>query len=272
MSRLAALQRDFQRFLLGPACDAVPPWVSVSGRAAPATQLAVYTSAYRARLKEVLALDFPALNVLLGEECFEELAHAYIDAHPSQGFTLRDFGGHMACFLRQQAGYKDRPFLGELAAFEWTLGQAFDAADVPVFTEQAMSALPAEEWPRLQLVLHPSVHRLDFVWNAPGLWKAYTSDCPKPVIPAQTEPVPWLIWRDELTTRFRSLEHDEHVALDAARGGATFVEMCETLSTAIPPEVVPLRAASLLKSWIGQGLISGIAGAGGLASGSPSVV
>jgi len=72
-----------------------------------------------------------------------------------------------------------------------------------------------------------------------------------------TEPGACLVWRDGLSTRYRSLEPDENAALVAAVSGADFAEICEGL---IPWEQaeqpIALRAASLLKTWLTSGLVS----------------
>lgn len=262
MKQLADLQHTFQNCVLVPSKDTPPTWVSASGRATPETQVSIYAHAYRARLKEVLGNDFPAVLMAISNEQFDTLAEDYIEAHPSHYFSLRDFGCHMPTFIPQHSAYNDMPWLNELAIFEWTLGQAFDAADVNIVTEQDMATIPPEAWPDLKFVIHPSVRRLDFVWNTVEMWKTLTDENPTPIDAVRGETVPWLIWREHLTTRFRSLEADEQCALDKLQEGASFNEICEELAKSINDDEVPLRAASLLKGWIAQGLISEISSTG----------
>ena len=259
MSQLSKLQQAFQHHVLEPTDGGVPAWVRAGRRSTPEKQLFAYVHAYRARLQEVLENDFPAIAAALGEDNFEALAKAYINTHPSHNFSLRVFGGHVADFLAQQAAYQEQPWLSELAHFEWTLGQAFDAANAPLFSEQEMAAIPAEDWPGLRFTMHPSVQRLDCRWNAPGMWQALTADEPEEVDANEEETVPWLVWRQELVTRFRSLEREEQLALDALRSGASFDEVCDVLSTVMSEDAVPRHFASLLKGWISQGMISAIA-------------
>jgi hypothetical protein len=258
MKHLAQLQRDFQHSLLSRNHSAVLSAISASGRAAPTRQLAVYSNAYRLRLREVLEIDFPVLAAALGEDAFDKLADAYIGAHPSHGYSLRGFGAQLSTFLRKQPGYRETPVLAELAAFEWGLGKAFTAVDDPVITTETMSQIPSEVWPSLQFVFHASVYRINFAWNTPELWKARKADSTPPEVRENLEPVPWIIWRQDLKIRFRSLENDEQSFFNAAQEGATFTDMCDVLSVLNPPESVPLRAASILKCWIRDGLISRI--------------
>lgn len=262
MKQLAELQNIFQDCVLQPGEPVSTAWVSASGRAAPQTQLSIYAYAYRARLKEVLANDFPAVLMAIGDDIFNQLAEDYIQAHPSHYFSLREFGSHVPVFvaelIQQSENYKGMYWLYELALFEWSLGQAFDVADVTLFTEQDMAAISPEAWPTLTFILHPSVQRLDFEWNTPEMWQALTAEEPTPITATRESTSPWLIWREQLVTRFRSMQADEQLALDSACAGASFTDLCEQLATLMSEEDVPLRAAGLLKGWIAQGLISGV--------------
>lgn len=258
MKHLAQLQRNFQHGLLAHNPATMLPAITTAGRAAPETQLSVYTNAYHLRLREVLVLDYPVLAAALGVDAFDALAHAYIEAHPSKGYSLRSFGSQLAAFLYKQPDYRETLVLAELATFEWQLGQAFDAVNDPVITTDSIKQIPPDDWPGLQFVFHASVQRIDFGWNTPELWKAHKADTTPPELRENVAPVPWLIWRQDLTIRFRSLENDEELFFNAAQQGATFAEICDVLSASTPPENVPLRAASILKRWISDGLVSRI--------------
>ncbi len=256
-SELHNLQHTFQGCVLSPDDVNSTAWISASGRAAPETQLSIYSYAYAARLKEVLANDYPAMLVALGDEQFYQLADNYIKFHPSHYFSLRDFGCDIPDFVLTQGG-KNKHWLYELSLFEWTLGEAFDAADDNLFTEQDMSAISPELWSELKFNFHSSVHRLDFEWNTVEMWQALTRDDPIEVNAKHESTGVWLIWREQLITRFRSMQTDEQFTLDILREGGDFNDICEKLAETMKVEDVPMHAASLLKSWITQGLISSI--------------
>lgn len=262
MKHLARLQHTFQNCVLQPDKPGTASWLSARGRADPETRLSVYIHAYRGRLKEVLANDYPAVVMAISGSRFNRLADDYIDAYPSRYYSLRDFGRHLPEFvsdlMRQREDWQNVHWLYELALFERTLGQAFDAADEAIFSEQDMAGIPPEAWPELRFHMHPSVHRLDLEWNIPEIWQALTGDGPTQVTAIRESASPWLIWRDQLITRFRSMQADEQLALDKLCAGDSFNQACEVLATLIREDEVPLRAAGLLKSWMTQGLISGI--------------
>lgn len=262
MKQLTKLQQTFQERVLHPGIQASTAWVSANGRATPETQLSIYTYAYRARLKEVLANDYPAVLMAIGDGNFNQLADDYIQEHPSRYFSLRDFGRHLPGFvyewIQHHERYQDMYWLYELALFEWSLGQAFDVSNVAIFKVQDMASIPPDAWPELRFVMHPSVQRLDLEWNIPEMWQALTDDNPAEVTAVRETASPWLVWREQLTTRFRSMPIDEQRTLDKLCEGASFNDICEILATLMNEDEVPLHAAGLLKGWIAQGLISGI--------------
>lgn len=241
-TRLAAAQSALQdRILLGEAVAAP----RIAGDDA-GERLRIYADAYRLRLVETLGNDFPAVRTAVGDEAFAMLAERYLQAHPSTRPSVRHVGSAFADWLRSQA---DAPAgLHELARFEWTMAAAFDAIDAPAMGFDDVAALPADAWPALRLRLHPSTQLLD----AHRL--AARDDAI--VLAGEDDATHWLLWRDGSgDVHWRQLEADEAGALHAASRGANFGDLCERL-TALHGDDGALRAASLLKRWLADGLLA----------------
>ena len=266
MNQLTKLQYTFQENVLNPDVQTTIEWISAKGRAEPETQLSIYSYAYKARLKEVLENDYPATLMAIGDEYFADLSKQYIESHPSQYFSLRDFGSHLPDFLlsltqqhkQRSIPWQDMPWLYELAIFELSLGQAFDAADATLFTEGEMSAISPDAWPELSFNLHPSVQVLSFKWNTVEMWQTLTKDEPSEISAINNESNYWMIWRENLTTRFHSIQTDEKIALDTIIENGDFTDVCGSLSNVMNENEVAMHFATLLKGWIAQGLISDV--------------
>ena len=181
MSALLRLENDFKDCVLGNRLD-MRGQVVGDARADAEERIHVYVEGYRLRLLEVLQDNFPGLRGLLGDNQFDALGRAYIEAHPSTHASVRWFSRQLAGFLRSTAPYSGHPVLAELAAFEWAQGLAFDAADAPVLDVQALATLPPESWGRVRFGFHASLQRLDLDWNAPKIWQAVDAeeDVPEP--------------------------------------------------------------------------------------------
>jgi hypothetical protein len=251
MNTLANLQHAFQSFVLDDDRSAEAEIMGTGGLSA-AARLAIYGEAYRLRLVEALASNYPRLKQALGPHEFDDLALQYAQAHRSQRPSIRWFGDRIGEFVATRRS--NEPWLGELANWEWAIATAFDAPDADPLDPAAFSRIDPERWSELRLVFHPSIQRLNLHWNTAAMFKAFTAErsAPPPANEARTD---WLIWRQDLTTLYRSLEADEAAALDLMRAQGCFAEACELLCEWHEPEQVPLRAASYMQRWLHDGLI-----------------
>lgn len=256
MSALLGLERDFQRCVLKNDLDMGGQVVSTA-QADAAERVRIYAEAYRLRLLEVLQDNYTGLHGLLGDEEFDRLARAYIDAHPSTHPSVRWFSRHLEDFLRHTEPYDAHPYLAEMAAFEWAQGLVFDAADEHIAGLEAMASVPPDAWAGLSFTLHAAVQRLSLRWNMPQVWQTLEAG-ETPELQQTEAAAAWLLWRAELLTHWRSLNEDEAWALDAVKDGKNFSELCEGLCQWHDASTVAMQAASFLKRWLTDGLITAI--------------
>lgn len=256
MTSLTRVQEDFQALLLGRE-SGIDAHVVGTARVPIATRLGIYSDGYCSRLIEALQANFPALAKLLDED-FTALGTAYVRANDSTFRSIRYYGAGLADFLAEHTDYAQAPILAELARWEWAMTEVFDAADETPLPPSVFAAIEPSRWGDLQFRFHPSVRRLDLKWNAPQMWKALTEEAERPQAAVLDEPVPWLLWRNDLQTFFRSLEGPEATALDLARRSATFGEICTTLGLHFAEDEVPVRAITYLRTWLQAGMLAAV--------------
>jgi hypothetical protein len=255
MSALAELQQTFQGYVLRDEAGLAERLAS-GERVDPQQRLRIYFDAYRSRLEEALATDYEALRALMGDDTFVSACRAYVEATPSQFRNVRWYGGGLPEYLRVTQPWAKQPMLHEVAVFEWTLTLAFDAPDAPVVRFDELARMPQHAWPVLGFVLHPSAHLLELRTNAPSLRKATDAGDPLPEAHVDDATKAWLIWRKELTAYFRSLNESESWALAAVKEGANFTALCEGLCSWFSPHDAASQAATLLRQWVEDELIS----------------
>ncbi len=222
----------------------------------------IYVEAYRLRLTDALATQYPALVVRCGRAAFTELAAAFIRGHPSNHRSIRDYGAELADFVRGDHATAEQRLRGELARFEWLLAAAFDAADIAATRVEDLAAIAPHEWPTLCFAPVPSLQRFDTITNAVAAWREIRRGLEiDPVAgpalePAASviEPIPWLIWRPRWESEFRSLPTGEAAALDRLLAGTPFATLCGELADS-HGEQAPLQAAAWLKGWLTEGLL-----------------
>lgn len=253
-NKLFDLQQDFQHYLLDKDNSIIQYVVNMESICA-ITRLNIYKDAYVLRLLESLEHDYPVLAQLMGEEQFTKIGQAYIGKHPSIYRSIRWFGQNFSAFIRNDHA----PFWAEMAAFEWALVTAFDAANSVTVDTTNMQAIAPELWTRLQFKMHSSLQLLDLSWNVIPIWKSIRAGRKKYArIKQYARPITWMVWRQGLETYFHPLKPSESWALYAAQSGQFLGEICEGLSQWASQEQVVLYIATLLKSWVHRGLIEAI--------------
>lgn len=128
-------------------------YIQPSTRLEPVERLELYHRQYWFRLLDSMAEDFPTLKRLLGEETFWRLVEAYLEAVPSQSYTLRHLGSRLADFAAQHpalAGKHPRHAI-ELARLEYAVCEVFEAADEPVIEPDRLAVTPLSLQPHLKL-------------------------------------------------------------------------------------------------------------------------
>lgn len=256
-TKLRELQENLQAYLLTGdakiAKDIVNPIQDEID-----TRLAIYRDSYYLCLTNILKKDFPLLEKLIGEEAFEVLATAYIDAYPSKYFSIKDFGERVPLFLQTTLPYSQQPYLSELAELGWELDNTLISADAVALTVNDLAKIPQNNWGELQLTTHPSVKLLTQHYNTFELWQALQHDKPLPTVVKLAKPNYCLVWRKELMPYCCVLTAEAACIIRAFQAQQTFAEVCEQLTEYLSPEEVAQYAVNQLVNWLNQGVFSGL--------------
>jgi hypothetical protein len=227
-------------------------------RLAAAERLGIYRDGYRARLVECLADDYPAVQALLGADGFEELAHRYIERHPSRSPSLNAFGRGMAAFLLEEAP-PWAPFAADLARLEWAIVEAIHAPASPALTLDRLGHLTPDQWPSARLVPAASAVVLRFAYPVNAYYAAFRSGPGE--APSIPDAVPtavlvhrprWAVLRTDLSDPMARLLH-------ALAGGAP---LGEALAAAVPAsdEGAEAEVSRWFREWVEDGVFTAIDG------------
>lgn len=221
--------------------------------------LRIYQQAYTARLLGALRDNFGVLPRAMGDESFDALGLAYLQAHPSGHPSIRWFGHRLAEFMAEQPDLVPHPAFVDLARMEWALRAAFDAADARPLSAESLAARAPELWagwvPRFQ----PSAQLLSLAWRIEPAWRALqASEDEEPELdePEAGEHL-LLVWRPQLETRWRSVaDTTEALLLPAAMKGDSFGALCERAAAHVGEAQAAAAAVGVLQQWIAEGLLA----------------
>ena len=256
--RLAAQHRALRDAIVASDGDAGP---LLRARAGAESLLRIYRHAYTARLVAALRDNFGCLPQVMGDDAFDQLALAYVAAHPSRHPSIRWFGDRLVEFMGGHDHLVPHPALVDLARMEWALRSAFDAADATPIAAPSLTAIPADEWPRLVFQPLPSVQLLDLQWSVEPVWRAMQAaqrgdepELPEP----QPEPHALLIWRAGLENRWRVVDAAQAMLLRAVLDGRDFSELGALAAAQSGESAAAATVVAALQSWLADGLLAGV--------------
>jgi len=98
---LPELQARIAATLFGDAAAPPPGCIRSDGIAAE-LRLGIYRNNLEEGFAKTLALEFPVMQRLVGEDYFRQLALSFLAGHPSRSGDLHQVGAPFASFLREQ--------------------------------------------------------------------------------------------------------------------------------------------------------------------------
>ena len=150
--------------------------------------------------------------------------------------------------------YFNKIYLGQRAYGVEAAARVYYGVGIGELSLAQMAELAAEDWPTLQVSLLPSVQWLLCRHNSLAIWRACKAQADFPGSQRTAEPEVCLIWREHLTTRYRSLAPAEATALQGMTAqGWSFAELCAQLSE--HGDQAPLQAVTWLRQWLSDGLL-----------------
>lgn len=216
-------------------------------------RLDVYANMYFYRLLDSIREDYPAVVAAVGDGEFHNLVTDYLLAHPSQHWSLRYAGRHLATFLRTHRLGDERPWLADLAALEWAILDAFDAADATPLAAADLEQLSPEDWAEVTFTPSASVLLLELEWNVDDLWERTQRDEP-PGVPEKIA-TPTQIWRRGLRVYHRPLAPLERDCLRLLLAGEPFAAWCEHAAEIEGDDGAAEQVVAILQRWLAEELL-----------------
>jgi len=260
--RLADLQSYFVSAVQRPRTltgdpDAVAKAKTIAtgnDRVPPVGQLDIYREQFWLRHVGSLDEDYPTLRHLLGQSGFHDLCVAYLEAHPSRSFLLRDLGDKMADFVASVAPYEGDPLLEDCARTEWAFIEAFDAADAPRFDPSVLASIDDDAWPLVTIAFPPALRRLALRYPAHDFRTSVRKGEDPPRPPRRDAWV--VVFRDDLV-RYIDVDAASFALLGELAAGAPLGAACERVAEAAGGEDA-LQAAlpGWFETWTRYGWIA----------------
>lgn len=225
-----------------PMDEVAAAFIAPNDRLTAFERLEIYNRQYWFRLQTAFLEDFPALRSVVGPARFEALMNAYLAAHPSRSFTLRNLGSKLYEWLKNNPQYAGRraALALDVVRVEWACIVAFDDAERKSLSLEEISAVGGDS----RLALQPYVQLLALTYPADDLVLEMHQRQRREASEAGTRPEmheeeasaplrlrkqpTWLaVHRADFSLYYKRLSQAEYRMLTALRDGQTLAEALE---------------------------------------------
>ncbi|MBF5039856.1 DUF692 family protein [Methylophilus sp. 13] len=237
-----------QAIVLGDRMDSRPAeWIRAKAEFVPEAQLSVYTEAYRYRLFDVVAEDYPVLAHYLTPPVFDRLLWDFIAAVQPDHFNIGRFALKLPAFI--QIALPKHGFAHALCQLETLVAQMMDPAETPVLEASQLHGLTPDGLMDLQLMPRAALSLAHFSHGVNAYYQAVMDEVPTPMDEAVDEYL--VVYRHEDVVWRMTLEAQEFALLSTLFGGATVGEALAGLDDAAGPEVM-----AYFSKWMRNGLLA----------------
>ncbi|MDE2437137.1 MAG: putative DNA-binding domain-containing protein [Sphingomonadales bacterium] len=208
----------------------------------------IYRDAYRGRLLTALEASFERTRRWVGDQAFAAAACHYVLTRPPTGWTLDSYGAEFPGTLTGL--FADDPEVAELAWLEWQMQQAFAARDLPALDPAgfATAGYSDAEWDQVRFTMAVGFATRKISTNCTALWTALAEDQTDRFRVEHDLDAALVVWRKDLSPRWRVLDGPEANALwQVAQGDAL---------GAIAGRCEGEALGTWLAGWLGEGILS----------------
>jgi hypothetical protein len=245
------------------ACEYITPNERLTSR----ERLQIFARSYWYRILDSLYEDFPGVRAIIGDEVFHQLSRAYLAAHPSQSYSMRDLGRELENWLRRRRQYTgaQHELVLDMVKVEWAHIEAFDGASATALGPEDLLELG----PELHMGVQPYVSLLrvnyavdelririsrkqdlhETASNAPAEPKRRITR--KRLIPREPSPLHIAVHRFDDMVYYRRLEPEAYRILSAIRAGEPIGTAIENgfEGTSLTPDDAQMHIAQWFSIW-----------------------
>lgn len=226
-----------------PAADVAASFIKPNDLLTSFERVQIYNQQYWWRILGSFQEDFRGLRAVLGERRFDRLAVAYLEAHGSTSWSLRNLGQLLPAFLERHPGLTapHTALALDMARVEWARIVAFDGPELPPLDPATLARkTPATIRLRLQpyITLLALTHPVDALLRKLRQSALETGSASNAVaasrrrrpvlLRAKPEPTPihLAIHRVDLSVYFKRLAPEAFTLLTALNAGASLEGAC----------------------------------------------
>ena len=234
MLSLRELQRHFGAALFESVPDAIMPWICGDGLDVE-SRLRIYRNNLHQGFFKALALEFPVIQRLVGQDYFQHLALEFQANHPSRSGNLNHIGQQFPQFLGGLLGGTRYAYLSDVAALEWAYLVAMGAPEATPLDPSVLLKFSPDTFAELRFTLHPACRLVRSVYPVLRIWQANQSEVADiEIIDLDSGPDQILVRRGTAEVELLRLAQGDFALLHALANDATLGDAFDAACGADP--------------------------------------
>ena len=219
------------------------------------TGMAVYRNNLRVGARNALAVDYPAIERLVGAQCFSHLSGLYTKQHPSRSGDLQEFCHAFPDFLKCYYRNSRYTYLADVAELELAMTEALTAPVAETLVPAVIATWPPEALVGAGVVLAPCVRAVESRYPILTIWRHNQGQGdPPPTIDLSQGGESVLVYREHGEVMLESLGPGEAAFLRSLAWGMSLFEASDFTQT----EAVEFDLQQMLVRLFRRPLVSAI--------------
>ncbi|MCY0096569.1 DNA-binding domain-containing protein [Hoeflea ulvae] len=212
-------------------------------------RFAVYRNNMTVSLIEALASIFPAVERLVGEDFFRDMARVYLLEEPPRTPLMFEYGGGFAAFLEGFEPVAKLVYLPDVARLERAWLDAFHAADASPLPPGALGAIPPECLGDVVFTPHPATRLVQSRYASVSIFSASREERPLDAI-RPLDPEDGLITRPHYDVQVRQLPPGAAVFFKALMAGTSLGDAAGLTLEQHPGFDLPSAISAMLEAGV----------------------
>lgn len=232
--------------------DKAVEWIRSKEQFAPQEQLNVYINAYRYRLHDVVAEDYPILKKYLGDDAFFALIRAFVSKMQPTHFNIGRFALKLTEFVTKHLP-KDI-FAQELCQLETAIAQLADTEETAPLEPKHLDGVTADAFMKTALYTRKALALMAFAYPVNSYYRKAMDDkimAEKPLKKPRRKASYLAIFRHEDVIWRMDLEVAEHHLLAKLSSGMVVGDALETIG-----ESAATHISEYFSRWMRNGILA----------------
>jgi hypothetical protein len=134
-------------------------------------RMSIYRNNVILSLSTAIADTFPVVKRLIGDECFQAAAVAFVREQPPSQPSLLYYGENFIDYIKTYPACIELDYISDVAQLEWYYIRAFHAEESDLLDNQELQQILPESLADAVFKIHPSVRLMQSDWPVDYIWE-----------------------------------------------------------------------------------------------------